>query len=230
MKTAKIISVIIIIGIIGCYSAIKAQEDTTLPTKPEIKSPPANTTPIPPSPETMPSPITPTLSTNQGLKIGVVNVVEVFDKYNKTRDYFTLLGKEQARLTLAIQEIEKEMKKLVEELDMLDKTSDLCREKKEQLSTLDAKRKYKVENGNIYLKNKNNEIFLKLYKDVRDAIDSYALENGYTFIFKSDPQLPATPTPETEDVLQQISVRTVLYSAKSTDITGDIIKILNKEK
>lgn len=229
MKTAKIILVIIIIGIIGCYSAIKAQDDTTLPAKPETKSPPQdNTTPSPPSPEIAPSPITPTLSTNQPLKIGIVNVAEVFDKYNKTQEYNKIIQRDQTKMQLAIQEIEKEMKKLSEELEMLDKASDLYREKSEQLSNLIAQRKYKIESGNNYLRIKINERNFKIYKDICDAIDNYALENGYTFIFKSDPQLPLTP--ETEDVLQQISVRTVLYSAKSMDITGDIIKILNKEK
>jgi Skp family chaperone for outer membrane proteins len=224
MKIAKIVSIIIIIGIIGCYSVIKAQEDT----KPDIKLPPSpNTTPIQPSSEITPSAIT-TTPVSQSLKIGVVNLAEVFDKYNKTQDYSKILGKEQAKLELTIKEIENEMKKLVEELDILEKTSDLYREKKEQFSTLDAKRKYKVENGNILLKNKRNEITLALYKDIRDTINNYAVENGYTFILKLDPQLSLTP--ETEDVFQQISIRTVLYAAKSTDVTTDIIKILNKEK
>ncbi|MFH0888957.1 MAG: OmpH family outer membrane protein [Planctomycetota bacterium] len=228
MKAAKIILVVIMIGIIGCYSVIKAQDDT-LPNKPETKSSPQdNTTPSQPLPEIIPSPITPTLSMNQPLKIGIVNLAEVFDKYNKTQDYNKILGKEKMKLELAIQEIEKEMKKLSEELEMLEKTSDLYREKSEQLSNLDAKRKNKIAKWNEFVKNKNNEITLKLYKDVRDVIDNYAFENGYSCIFKSDPQLSLTP--ETDDVLQQISVRTVLYLAKSMDITGDIIKILNKEK
>ncbi|MFH1230802.1 MAG: OmpH family outer membrane protein [Planctomycetota bacterium] len=226
MRAAKIISVIIIIGIIGCYSVIKAQEGSTIPTKPE--SPPANTTPSQPSPEITASPITPTLTTSQPLKIGVVNLAEVFDKYNKTQDYNKVLGKEKTKLELAIQEIEREIKKLEDELEMLEKTSDLYREKTEQRSTLSTRREYKIKNWNIFVKDKTNEITLKLYKDIRDVIDNYAVENGYTFIFKSDPQLPQTP--ETDDVLQQIGVRTVLYAAKSMDITGDIIKILNKEK
>lgn len=215
MKNIKIIGIIVIIGVIGFFSVIKAQDETA----PALPPPPT---------ETKSPPITPTISANQELKIGVVNVAEVFSRYTKTKDYEKLLEKDKTREELLIKDTESQMKKLNEELEVLSPTSDLYKEKSEQLTSLTAIRKHKVENWNKYIKAKVNEQTLKLYKDIREAIDKYALENSYIFIFKSDPILP--PSEDIDNITQQISIRTVLYSPKSLDITDNITKILNKEK
>lgn len=193
--------------------------------KPAPTPPPAlPATDVKPTPVPASAPIPAT----SALKIGVINLVDVFARYDKTKDYEKLLEREKQKEEVAIKELENQIKKLEDELETLNKNSDLYREKKEQLASLIGQREYKVKNWNEYIKNRVNEQTLKIYKDIRDAIDAYAQDNGFTYIFKSDPILSTTP--ETDDVTMQINIRTVLYFPKSTDITDDIVKILNKEK
>ncbi|MEK7310037.1 MAG: OmpH family outer membrane protein [Planctomycetota bacterium] len=236
MKTTGVIIGIIIIGIIGCYSAIIAQDDATpLPrpatagspvgaldsehtAPPDVKTPSADTpgTEIKPNPNIAAFPF----------KVGVVNIAEVFDKYSKTKEYERILQKEKEREELLINEIKMKIKKLREEIDVLSPGSELYREKSEELAKEQARYEYRAKTWNEHIKNKVNEQTLKLYKEIRETITKYAVDNGYTFIFKSDPTLSATP--QGDDVTQQISIRTVLYAPRETDITEDIIKILNK--
>jgi Skp family chaperone for outer membrane proteins len=228
MKTIKTIAVVIVVGVIGCYTAIRAQDETPqLP--PSTESP--TETPPPKSPPSTKSPspaITEAIPVSQSLKIAVVNLVEVFGKYQKTKDYEKLLEKKKQKEELTIQEIKAETRKLQEELSLLSPTSELHREKSERLNILNSTLKYKIETWNEIIKKMVNEQTLILYKDIRDVIDNYARENGYTFIFKTDPTLP--PSSDSDEVTQQISIRTVLYAPKTMDITEDIIKILNKGK
>jgi Skp family chaperone for outer membrane proteins len=232
MKTTGIIIGIIIIGIIGCYSAITAQDATTPPPKPapnfenpaspEVKPPSTDINVTPPATEVKPNPNVAAFP----FKVGVVNIAEVFDKYSKTKEYERILQKEKEREELLINEIKMKIKKLREEIEVLSPGSELYREKSEELAKEQARYEYRAKTWNEYIKNKVNEQTLKLYKEIRETITKYAVDNGYTFIFKSDPALSATP--QSDDVTQQISIRTVLYAPKETDITEDIIKILNK--
>ncbi|MDI6733798.1 MAG: OmpH family outer membrane protein, partial [Planctomycetota bacterium] len=194
---------------------------------PETKSPPP--------PESPPPPLTPkeiepsnTGITTSVMKIAVVNLVEVFSKYNKTKEYEKLLEKEREREDLSIKEIEARIRKLQEELELLTPGSELFREKSEEMAKETARRKYKVETWNNYIKSKVNEQTLKLYREIREAVNKYAADNNFTFIFKIEPMLP--PAVESDDVTQQISIRNVLYASKSMDISEEIIKILNKGK
>jgi len=164
---------------------------------------------------------------NLSIKIGVVNLVSVFNKYNKTKDYETLLEKAKNKEENEIKDVERQINKLNEELEALNKSGDLYREKKILQASLIAQRETKIKFWNEYIKNQVNEQTLKIYKDIREAIETYAKEKGYQFIFKTDPLLSANS--EGEDITQQISVRTVLYFPKSADITEEIIKTLNKE-
>jgi len=240
MKTTGVIIGIVIIGIIGCYSAITAQDEVAPSLKPapagssvgapdsehavppDIKKPSTDTNILPPVAEVKPNPNIAAFP----FKVGVVNIAEVFDKYSKTKDYEKILQKEKEREELLISEIKSKVRKLQEEIDVLSPGSELFREKSEELAKERARYEYKAKTWNEYIKNKVNDQTLKLYKEIREAITKYAVDNAYTFIFKSDPALSITA--QGDDVTQQISIRTVLYAPKETDITDDIIKILNK--
>jgi len=232
MKTTGVVIGIIIIGIIGCYSAIGAQDEAapiTVPAPdsehaapPDITTPPIDATVTPPVSDVKTNPSASAFP----FKVGVVNIAEVFDKYIRTKEYEKTLQKEKELEELLISKIKTKIKNLQDEIDVLVPGSDRHREKSEELAKERASYEYRAKTWNEYIKNKVNEQTLKLYKEIRDVITKYAVDKGYTFIFKLDPALPATP--QGDDVTQQISIRTVLYSPKETDITVDIIKILNK--
>jgi Skp family chaperone for outer membrane proteins len=159
-------------------------------------------------------------------KIGVVNMIEVFGKYKKTKEYETLLEKEKKKEELKIQDIEKEIKTLMDEIDALDKYSELRREKNERLAILSAQREYRAKNWNNWIRKKVNEHTVTIYNEIKELIGKYAKEHGYIFILKSEPT-PLEVDPE-ESAADKINIRAVLYYDKTADLTEEIIKILNE--
>lgn len=159
-------------------------------------------------------------------KIGVVNMVKVFGEYKKTKEYEKLLENDKRKEELKIQEIEKEIKVLVDEIEALDKYGELRREKNERLAILSAQREYRAKNWNNWIKNKVNKHTVTIYNEIRDAIDEYGQDQGYTCILKADPKLELEPE---ESASEKINIRSVLYHDPAIDLTEEIIKSLNGE-
>ncbi len=159
-------------------------------------------------------------------KIGVVNMVKVFGEYKKTKEYEKLLENDKGKEELKIQEIEKEIKVLIDEIDALDRYSELRREKNERLAVLSAQREYRAKNWNNWIKNKVNKHTVTIYNEIRNAIEQYGKDHGYTCIFKADPKLKLEPE---ESASEKINIRSVLYHDQAIDLTEGIIESLNGE-
>lgn len=227
-----IMAVGVIIGLAWCCLAVLAQDESA-PVKPvpasdggaglpDSENVDADNNALPSNPDLKPVPDAQSFP----FKVGVVNVAEVFERYNKTKDYEKVLQKEKEREDLLRNEIVSKIKNLQEEMDVLSPGSERYREKSEEVAKERARYEHKAKTWNEYIKNKFSEHALKIYKDIRDAVNKHASDNGYTFVFKLDPVLSIVP--QGEDVTDQINLRTVLYAANETDITADIIKMLNK--
>ncbi|MFC1524805.1 OmpH family outer membrane protein [Planctomycetota bacterium] len=159
-------------------------------------------------------------------KIGVVNMVKVFGEYKKTKEYEKLLENDKKKEELKIQEIEKEIKVLIDEIEALDRYSELRREKNERLAVLSAQREYRAKNWNNWIKNKVNKHTVTIYNEIREAVDKYGKDQGYICIFKADPELELEPE---ESASEKINMRAVLYYDQSINLTEEIIQVLNKE-
>lgn len=162
------------------------------------------------------------------LKIAVVNMVEVFDKYKKLEQYQAQLTAEdkteearQKELFDTIEELRKEMKALdpqSERWDLLNEQANLTALKRENRSK-------------TYMRQRNKRVntqMAELYQDVRNAIERYAAEKVISIVLKVDPAKIITEGNKTEDAQLAIATRPVLYYEKTIDITQDIINILNK--
>ena len=160
-------------------------------------------------------------------KIAVVNIFEIFRNYKKVQDFESLIEKDRQKEELKIQEIEKEIKTLMEEIDVLDSASPLRRDKNERLAMLSAQREQRAKSWNQFVRNKRNKFFIEVYDDIRKEINNYAKQKGLTLVLKSDPaEIGAEDLDENID--QQILVRSVLYHETTMDITPEVIAVLNK--
>ncbi len=224
LATISIAAMVILLGMLGLFCTVNAQDESETPEKAPPSKEIAPITPTPPAPVKNPAVGDAALA----MKIGVVNIETVFDKYNRTAEYRKLLENEQKRLKIKLEEIKKNIETLQDEINLLDKDSELRSEKKLELDRLRSEYELRIKSGNEILRKKGDEQVNKIYKDIRDTIDMYAKENGYTLIFKIDPVLPDS-TANMPDVTEQINFRSVLYAHASLDITGAILKILNKE-
>lgn len=142
-------------------------------------------------------------ATNPG-KIGYVDIGKVFDEYGKTKAEEDGLEKIKKEKDTRIDEMEKEIKKMKDELVLL---SD--KKKEEKQSDIDKK----IKSLNEYRKGViddltklKDEKIRDIIKEIEKVIQEYGENEGYNLI---------------------INDRVLLYKDKGYDLTEKIIKILN---
>ncbi|MBI3098271.1 MAG: OmpH family outer membrane protein [Planctomycetes bacterium] len=164
-----------------------------------------------------------------GLKIGVVNMKEVFTQYSKAKVFEEQLDKEKKAEEASIQELEKNMKSLMDQIDTIRKDkpdSELLKEYREKLVTMEALRRYRAESWNDIVKDRINQNTAAMYNDIRTVIDQYARTNAYDLILKTETGKLETDTEESAN--QRIARRSVLFSSPNFDVTNQIIAELNR--
>lgn len=219
--TIGLTAAVIVVGISGIFFQslwVSGQDEPAPPVK--------NEKPAPPPEKPAPPAVTPTPTAPVELKIGVVNTEILYEKYKKAADYNKLLENEARKLEAKIQEMDKAISSLAEELGVLDRDSELRNEKKMELERLRYARDQQAKNVSDAILKKSDEYNGKIYREIRAAIDAYAKENNYTLIFKVESVLPEKTSMAT---IVYVGFRSVLYAHPSMDITNAILKILNKE-
>lgn len=161
------------------------------------------------------------------LKIGVVNMVGVFNKFKKREEYTASLEKEKIEQHKDIRKIEDKIIRLRKEIEAFENVGSILRDKKElQMRIESLKMESLVKSWNIYINEKVNEQTAMLYNEIRETIDNYAQLNSFDLILKTDPNMDEDSE---ENATLRINTRAILYYTKSMDITEEIVKILNKE-
>ncbi|MCM8773550.1 MAG: OmpH family outer membrane protein [Candidatus Omnitrophica bacterium] len=142
------------------------------------------------------------------LKIGCVDVVSVFNDYNKTKDYEKLIDdmRESKEKDSGLKEKKEEIMKMQEKVGLLkEKEQEAQREK-----IREAIAEYKNIESKILseLKKESDERMKEIVEDIEKVIKSYGDKNGFDLI---------------------VNKSVVLHSKSEMDITGEIINLLNKE-
>jgi len=141
----------------------------------------------------------------QELRLAYINLKKVLDKYEKVADGEEQLVKQAEKKNTEREKLVKEIKSLREKLDLL---KDKRKEKKQQ--ELEEKVKklqdftYETRAG---LRQKRDEKFREIMKEVKDVLEEYGQSRNYNIII--------------DDTL-------LLYKDSNLDVTEDVIKILNQ--
>lgn len=161
------------------------------------------------------------------LRIGVVNLKAVFEKYQKAKDFEKSLEAEKARVKIEVDRIEKEQKALTEEIKILDQTSDVHRDRMKQLITDEALKRYYVNDWNQEVAERLNKNTAILYNEIRAEIDAQATAMGFDLILKVDPE--RLEENSGASAIDRINSRVVLFVNKAArlDITDAVLNALN---
>ncbi|MCQ9205513.1 MAG: OmpH family outer membrane protein [Omnitrophica bacterium] len=140
------------------------------------------------------------------LKIGYVNIIKVFNEYQKTKDY-------EAQLNEKKKKVEKKLSKKREEIEKLNSKLSLLKEeeKNEYQDKIQEKIKEHQEiarEAQVDMKKIVIEQMTEIKKDMDKIIENYAKKKGFNLI---------------------VDGNSVLYAAKAMDVTEDILKISNKQ-
>lgn len=159
------------------------------------------------------------------LRIAVVNVKEVFSSYKMAKQFEADVEKEKAAAQDEINAIEKQMKDLMAEIQILEQNSALRLEKEEELLQKDTLRKFKSERWKAITLKKINENTAKIYNAIRAEVDAYCAEQGYTLVFKVE--TPRLEEKSDESANKRVNMRGVLFYSPTMDITQPITERLN---
>lgn len=159
------------------------------------------------------------------LRIGVVHVREVFAGYKVAQQFEAGLKAEKDAAQARIDEIEKQMNGLMEEIRILPEGNALRIQKEEELLQLDTLRKYRGERWKAVSQRRINENTARIYNTLRAEVDAYAQENGYQLVLKTE--APRIEEGSDESANRRVNLRAVLWTAPEMDLTAAILARLN---
>ncbi len=151
----------------------------------------------------------PRIAFSQTVKIGYVDLKEVFSKFEKANEMEGKFKKEVEVEQKNVSELEANIKKMQEDYS---KKKDIM--KPEEREKKEAELKDKIQEFTKMWSDVNKKLDEKrkgledvLLKEIKEKIEEYGQKNGYTAILDS---------------------RVVIYGQNAVNITGEIIKVVNK--
>lgn len=169
----------------------------------------------------------PAQSTLADTKIATVNVAEVSEKYERTKDleaHFDTVRKnlQQQRDELK-QKVERTTKSLNEEFKP---GTDEYRSRRKELAMMEAQLQYFVDSEGKQIEAELAESLRSIFDDIQTVIRAVAEEKSFDLVLVADSMPPGAPD-STQQVRQQIVLQKVLFASPRVDITGEVVTRLN---
>ncbi|MCP4254533.1 MAG: OmpH family outer membrane protein [Candidatus Scalindua sp.] len=161
----------------------------------------------------------------EGIKIGVVDINEVFDKYAKRVDLDQQLKDTEAEFKKEIEGKKKIMIDLNEETQLLDLGSESRNANIEILEKKNVELEGYAKFAESQLTKKYKNAFEVIYEEIIKEVDSFGKDGNYSAIIKKEK--PNLQSNQLSDLQFKIGIRTVLYNSSSIDITQAITERMN---
>lgn len=161
----------------------------------------------------------------EDLKIGVVDINEVFDKYDKRKDLDQLLKDAEAEFKKEIESKKKVMIDLNEETQLLDLGSESRNKNMEELERKNVELEGYAKFAEKQLTKKYKDAFEVIYEEIINEVNAFGKEGNYSVIIKKEK--PNLQSNQLSDLQFKIGIRTVLYNSSAMDVTPLITERLN---
>ncbi len=159
------------------------------------------------------------------LKIGIVDINDIFDKYEKRKDLDQQLKDMEVEFKKEIEVKKKAMIDLNEETQLLDLGSEQRNKNMETLERSNVELEGYAKLAEKQLTKRYKNAFEKIYEEITIEVDAFGKENNYSLIIKKEK--PDLQTNQISDLQFKIGIRTVLYNSNRVDITTSITDRLN---
>ena len=173
---------------------------------------------------------TSTMAQGAETKIATVDIQKLFKQYHLTAKMQEQINVEQARIKKDNEERLARIRTLEEQLETLGKQledSTIADSKKQELfkerqnklqegSALDQERRKWLARREQALREKLMQRMKGILEEIRKLVEEQAVKSGYDFVFDKSGQSTS-----------QVSF--LLYAKDATDITADLLKVLNKD-
>ncbi len=161
----------------------------------------------------------------EGLKIGVVDINTIFDKYDRRVDLDQQLKEAEAEYKKEIESKKKVMIDLNEETQLLDLGSESRNTNIEILEKKNVELEGYAKFAETQLTKKYKNAFEVIYKEIIDEVDSFGKDGNYSVIIKKEK--PNLQSNQLSDLQFKIGIRTVLYNSSAIDITQRVTDRMN---
>ncbi|HHT9109793.1 MAG TPA: OmpH family outer membrane protein [Candidatus Brocadiaceae bacterium] len=166
-------------------------------------------------------------SQSRGLKVGVVDLNSVFEKYGKRTAYDAQLKEQEKQYQKIINDKKKELVSLNEKIQLLDLGSEVRKKEEETFEKKNMELESYAKFAEKSLVKKYKEYFEGLYSEVCKEIEGIGKREQYDLIIKQEePELQGGGISELQF---KVGIKTVLYHSDSVDITNQVIDTLNKK-
>ena len=161
----------------------------------------------------------------EGIKIGVVDINEIFDKSAKRIDLDQQLKDTEAEFKIEIESKKKIMIDLNEETQLLDLGSESRNTNIEILEKKNVELEGYAKFAENQLTKKYKKAFEVIYEEIIKEVDSFGKEGNYSVIIKKEK--PNLESNQLSDLQFKIGIRTVLYNSSAIDITQAVTERMN---
>lgn len=164
-----------------------------------------------------------------GLKIGVINLKDIFDNYAKVKDFTKKLTEEGKAIEQKVELLNQQLRQLQEKLQAPG-LADGPTKQDLQLQFLVAKteQEYLVKSNTERFSRRLGEQTSEFYNEIRKKVEEISKAEGYDLVFKIDAPEVEGDTKESI-VTQRINHRPLLYAREGMDFTEKVVKLLNEE-
>lgn len=140
------------------------------------------------------------------LKIGYVDILKIFNEYQKTKEYDKMLEEKKSAKEKELEQKKEEIREMQDKLELL---KDKEQEKEREKITKAAGEYRELERQFILdLKKERDEKMKEIINDINRVIEDYGSQKGFDLI---------------------INKGAILYGRKGIDLTETILKIVNQK-
>lgn len=161
----------------------------------------------------------------ESIKVGVVDISRVFEKYEKRRDHDQELKNLEKKFQKEINEKRKEIINLDEETQLLDLGSESRRKNEVLLERKNVELEGYAKFAERRLLKRYKGFFEKIYDEVVKEVEIIGEKEKFDLVIKKEE--PELKSGKISDLQFKIGIRTVLYHSKAVDITKKVIDSLN---
>jgi Skp family chaperone for outer membrane proteins len=167
------------------------------------------------------------------LKLGVVDIVEVTNAYDRTKDASADLQVEQANLKAAAEPKAKALEDMRIKRDGFNKGTEEYKRLDDQLLKTEVELRNWLGMEQVKIERRHRDVLLDMYNEIVKVATRMAKEKGldmvFTKAFLSPPQIDVTTAQGLDDLKKRIMEQRVLYPANVVELTQDVLKALNAE-
>jgi len=163
----------------------------------------------------------------KALKIGVVDLNDVFSKFEKRKKCDTQLRELEAQYQKSISDKKKELVSLGEKIQLMDLGSEARKKDEETFEKKNMELESFAKFAEKSLTKKYKSYFESLYSEVCKEVEDIGKREQYDLIIKKEePELQGGGISELQF---KVGIKTVLYNSDAVDLTNRVIDNLNKK-